>query len=164
MRHVSLRPNGHDLLPSQKCTVSFTGSEYTSAPIIAPKIASPCLRQNLDPSSALRIHGIHAVRVPAIEQYAPHFFMEWTAEFFPCYCTVTPKPTGAPGATEAVAVDPFGLDSVPSAICAVAANVCTPAFNVSNPLVPVIPVTAVFAPLGATIENNFTGVPPLVMS
>jgi hypothetical protein len=81
-----------------------------------------------------------------------------------CYCTTTLKLAGEPGATGAVAVDPFGLDSVPSAICAVAANVCTPAFNVSGPLDPVIPVTAEFAPLGVVIENNFTGVPPPVMS
>ena len=81
-----------------------------------------------------------------------------------CYCTVTLKLAGDPGATGAVAVDAFGLDSVPSAIWAVAANVCTPAFNASAPLVPTIPVTAEFAPLGAAIENSFTGVAPPVMS
>jgi hypothetical protein len=48
------------------------------------------------------------------------------------YCTTTLKLAGEPGATPAVAVDPFGLDSVPSAICAVAANVCMPAFNVTG--------------------------------
>ena len=59
----------------------------------------------------------------------------------------------------AVAVDAFGLDSVPSAICAVAPKVCTPDFSGSNPLVPVIPVTALVDPAGAGTENNFTGVP-----
>ncbi len=81
-----------------------------------------------------------------------------------CYCTVTLKLAGEPGSVVAVAVDPFGLDSVPSAICAVAANVCTPAFMASGPLVPVIPVTADVAPDGAVTENSFTGVPPPVMS
>jgi hypothetical protein len=81
-----------------------------------------------------------------------------------CYSTLTLKLAGELGATVAVAVDPFGLDSVPSAICAVAAKVCTPAFNVTGPLVPAIPVTAELAPLGAGTENSFTGVPPPVMS
>ena len=53
---------------------------------------------------------------------------------------------------------------MPSAICAVAANVCTPAFKVSNVLLPVMPVIEVFAPLGALTEKSFTGVPPPVMS
>ena len=91
-------------------------------------------------------------------------FRPYLKLLLPCYCTVKLKLTGDPGATPAVAVDPFGLDSVPSAVCAVAANVCTPAFNDTAPLVPVIPVTAVVAPLGAAIVNNFTGVPPPVMS
>jgi len=69
------------------------------------------------------------------------------------------KLAGEPGGTVAVAVDAFGLDSVPSAICAVAPKVCTPDFSGSNPLVPVIPVTALVDPAGAGTENNFTGVP-----
>jgi hypothetical protein len=81
-----------------------------------------------------------------------------------CYWTVTLKLAGGPGATVAVAVDAFGFDSVPSAICAVAAKVCTPAFNVSIALVPVIPVMEVLAALGAAMVNNFTGVAPPVMS
>lgn len=75
------------------------------------------------------------------------------------YCTVILKLAGEPGATVAVAVDAFGLDSVPSPSCAVAPNVWTPDFSVSGALVPVIPVTGPVAPAGAGTLNNFTGVP-----
>src|SRR5262249_51488247 len=77
------------------------------------------------------------------------------------HCTDTVKLTGAPGLTVAVAVHAFGSDSVPSASCAVAAKTCTPDFNASGPLEPVIPVTGPVAPLGAVMENNFTGVGPV---
>jgi hypothetical protein len=46
-------------------------------------------------------------------------------------------------------------DCVPSTICAVAANVCTPEFSVNGPLAPVIPARAEFAPPGAAIKKFF---------
>ena len=76
------------------------------------------------------------------------------------HCTETVKLTGAPGLTKAVAVHAFGSDSVPSAICAVAPKVREPLFNVIGAEVPVIPVTALFAPEGAAIENSFAGEAP----
>ena len=69
------------------------------------------------------------------------------------------KLAGEPGRAVAVAVEAFGLDSVPSAICAVAVKLCAPDFSGSAALVAVMPVTAVLAPAGAGIEKTFTGVP-----
>jgi hypothetical protein len=47
-----------------KQTISLSGARYTSAPSIAPRMASPCLRQNRLPLSRLRAHGSHPFLVP----------------------------------------------------------------------------------------------------
>src|SRR5208283_5523603 len=60
LSHHFLRParlNGPGAPSLHKCSTPAAGLEVTSAPNIAPRMASPCRRQNSDSPSAFRTHG-----------------------------------------------------------------------------------------------------------